>query len=106
MVHGGNYTVSETFAGRRVGKHFCATKRLTDIFREHEYSTLPSASPRNFATSKFVENSTTSTERTLEEKLGLFNDFPPDCGNRIQASVTSLILQHWQNAVFLPPHPP
>ena len=39
MVHGGNYTVSDTFAGRRVGKHFCATKRLTDIFREHEYST-------------------------------------------------------------------
>lgn len=86
MVHGGNYTVSETFAGRRVGKHFCATKRLTDIFREHEYSTLPSASPRNFATSKFVENSTTSTERTLEEKLGLFNDFPPDCRNPVQAS--------------------
>ena len=45
MVHGGNYTVTDTFAGRKVGKHFCATKRLTDIFREHEYSTLRSASP-------------------------------------------------------------
>lgn len=44
MVHGGNYTVTDTFAGRKVGKHFCATKRLTDIFREHEYSTLRSAS--------------------------------------------------------------
>ena len=85
MVHGGNYTVTDTFAGRKVGKHFCATKRLTDIFREHEYSTLRSASLLNFATSKFVENSTTSTERTLEEMLGLFNDFPPDCGNPVQA---------------------
>ena len=85
MVQGENYTVTDTFAGRKVERHFFATKRLTDIFREHEYSTLRWASPLNFATSKFVENSTTFTERTFEEKLGLFNDFPPDCGNPVQA---------------------
>ena len=84
IIHSSTY-VTDTFAGRKVGKHFCATKRLTDIFREHEYSTLRSASPLNFATSKFVENSTTFTERTLEEKLGLFNDFLPDYGNPVQA---------------------
>lgn len=40
MVQGENYTVTDTFAGRKVERHFFATKRLTDIFREHEYSTL------------------------------------------------------------------
>lgn len=106
MVHGGNYTVTDTFAGRKVGKHFCATKRLTDTFREHEYSTLPSASPLNLLHPSLWK----IQRRLLKEPLKKSQDFSmiflQTVGTLYRLPVTSLILQHKQNAVFLPPHPP